>query len=60
MNFDLLLERIDKLCARKGVNRTTAFIESKVGKNFKSNLKTAGASDKTLLLPSTILPFGKS
>lgn len=50
MNFDLLLERIDKLCARKGVNRTTAFIESEVGKNFKSNLKTAGASDKNLAL----------
>lgn len=41
MNKDLLIERIAALCKEKGVNVTTAFEESGVGKNFRSNLKTS-------------------
>ena len=41
MNNDLLLKRIDELCAEKGVKKTTAFTDSHVGKNFASNLKTS-------------------
>ena len=36
-----LLERIDKLCAERGIKRTTAFEESGVKKNFGTNLKTS-------------------
>lgn len=43
-NKDAMLLRIDALCAEKNINRTTAFIESGVGKNFKSNLTTANPS----------------
>lgn len=50
MNNTLLLKRIDELCAEKGVNKTTAFTESHVGKNFASNLKTANPSQKNLAL----------
>ena len=50
MDTTVLLERIAFLCKNKGVNATTAFRDSGVGKNFKSNLKTAGASDKNLRL----------
>lgn len=50
MNKDLLIERIDKLCKQKGVNMTTAFTSSGVGKNFRSNLKTADPSEKNLSL----------
>lgn len=50
MNTDLLLERIALLCKEKGVNKTTAYIESAVGKNFGSNLKTAKPSKKNLSL----------
>ena len=39
-----LLTRIDLLCEKKGISPTTAFTESGVGKNFKSNLKTASPS----------------
>lgn len=50
MNKDLLIERIEKLCKQKGVNMTTAFTSSGVGKNFRSNLKTADPSEKNLSL----------
>ena len=50
MNKDLLIERIAALCKEKGVNVTTAFEESGVGKNFRSNLKTSNPSDKNLYL----------
>ena len=50
MNKDLLIERIAALCKEKGVNVTTAFEESGVGKNFRSNLKTSNPSDKNLKL----------
>ncbi len=41
MNKTVLIERIEKLCAERGITMNTAFVESGVGKNFKSNLKTA-------------------
>ena len=44
INTKLLIERIDHLCSLKGINRTTAFVESGVGKNFKSNLSTSSPS----------------
>lgn len=50
MNKDLLIQRIEKLCKQKGVNMTTAFTSSGVGKNFRSNLKTSDPSDKNLSL----------
>lgn len=50
MDNALLLKRIDELCKEKGVNKTTAFTESHVGKNFASNLKTANPSQKNLTL----------
>ena len=39
MDKELLMERITALCKEKGVNLTTAFEQSGVGKNFRSNLK---------------------
>lgn len=39
-----ILTRIDLLCEKKGISPTTAFTESGVGKNFKSNLKKASPS----------------
>lgn len=50
MNKELLIERITALCKEKGVNLTTAFDQSGVGKNFRSNLKTSNPSDKNLKL----------
>lgn len=50
MNKELLLERIAALCKEKGVNVTTAFEQSGVGKNFRSNLKTSNPSKKNLYL----------
>lgn len=44
LDKDTLLSRIDVLCAEKNITRTTAFLESGVGKNFKSNLSTANPS----------------
>jgi len=41
MNKTVLIERIEKLCYERGITLNTAFVESGVGKNFKSNLKTA-------------------
>ncbi len=50
MNKQLLIERIALLCKEKGITPHTAFVESGVGKNFKSNLKTSDPSDKNLSL----------
>ncbi len=50
MNKDLMLERLKLLCDSKGISMTTAFIESGVGKNFKSNLKTANPSKKNITI----------
>lgn len=50
MNKELLMERIVALCKEKGVNLTTAFEQSGVGKNFRSNLKTSNPSEKNLKL----------
>lgn len=50
MDKELLMERITALCKEKGVNLTTAFEQSGVGKNFRSNLKTSNPSDKNLYL----------
>lgn len=44
MNKELILERIEELCRSEGISLNTAFIESGVGKNFKSNLKTSNPS----------------
>lgn len=41
MNKTVLMERIENLCHERGITLNTAFIESGVGKNFKSNLKNA-------------------
>ena len=41
MDKDLLIERIDLLCKERKIRPTTAYIESGVGKNFKSNLSVA-------------------
>ena len=41
MNTEILLSRISALCEDRGISMNTAFVESGVGKNFKSNLKTA-------------------
>lgn len=38
MNYNIMLEKIDILCSSKGITRTTAFIESGVGKNFAYNI----------------------
>ena len=48
MKIEILVERIDLLCAKRGVKRTTALIESGVGKNFVSNLKTSNPSMQKL------------
>ncbi len=50
MNKELLIEQITTLCKEKGVSMHTAFVESGVGKNFKSNLKTSDPSNKNLAL----------
>lgn len=44
IDYNILLERIEKLAAQMQKNMTTVFIESGAGKNFKSNLKTAKPS----------------
>lgn len=45
INKDILIQRIDEICAKKNINRTTAFTESGVGKNFKSNLAKCDPSE---------------
>lgn len=46
----LILDRIDQLCKAKGVSSHTAFTESGVGKNFKSNFKNANPSPGKLTM----------
>ena len=41
INKIILIERIEALCREKGISLNEAFVESKVGKNFKSNLNYA-------------------
>ncbi len=41
MNKTVLIKRIENLCKERNITLNTAFTESGVGKNFKSNLKTA-------------------
>ena len=50
MDKEALLYRIDQLCEEKHIRPTAAFIESGVGKNFKTNLKTANPSRRNLML----------
>lgn len=45
VNKEILLQRIDELCKKKNINRTTAFNESGVGKNFRSNLSKCDPSE---------------
>lgn len=44
VNVDVLLSRIDELATERKITRTTAFEQSGVGKNFKSNLTIAKPS----------------
>lgn len=44
INIDILISRIESLAHEKGLNPNTVYVESKAGKNFKSNLKTANPS----------------
>ena len=44
INVEILLSRIEKLCAEKHISQNMAFVESGVGKNFKSNLKSSRPS----------------
>lgn len=41
INKTILINRIEELCKEKGISLNEAFVESKVGKNFKSNLNYA-------------------
>jgi transcriptional regulator with XRE-family HTH domain len=50
MDKSLLKNRITDLCTKKGINMTTAFEQSGVGKNFMSNLKNSNPSKKNLFL----------
>ena len=54
MNKELLMERITALCKEKGVNLTTAFEQSGVGKNFRSNLKICTCWQSTSMSASNI------
>lgn len=49
-NKDIILSRIESLCAEKKITPTTAFVESGVGKNFKCNFKNANPSDGKLTM----------
>jgi transcriptional regulator with XRE-family HTH domain len=48
MEVNALLARIEQLCKARGINKTTAFKESGVGKNFASNLSTSNPSMQKL------------
>lgn len=50
MNKELILERIQTLCKERNIPQTTAFTESGVGKNFRSNFKTANPSEGKLTM----------
>lgn len=43
MTYDKLIQNIDKLSSKKGVNRTTALTQSGVGKNFIYNINKGSA-----------------
>lgn len=49
MDTDLLIMRIKSLCSDRGITMTTAFIESGVGKNFKSNFPSVSKKNLSLL-----------
>ena len=44
MDKQIILRRIEELCKERNISLNTAFVESGVGKNFKSNLKIANPS----------------
>lgn len=44
INKDILLTRLESLCNERKITMNTAFVESGVGKNFKSNLKISNPS----------------
>ena len=44
MDKQIILNRIEKLCKERNISLNTAFVESGVGKNFKSNLKISNPS----------------
>ncbi len=43
MNIEILFERIEALCAQKGITKTKAYIDSGVGKNFAHNINAGKA-----------------
>lgn len=43
MTYDKLIQNIDELSSKKGVNRTTALTQSGVGKNFVYNINKGSA-----------------
>lgn len=50
MNNQIILERIDAECAKKGIVRATALIESGAGRNFGSNLRSSKPSVEKIQL----------
>ena len=50
MDKDLLIKRIELLCEERKIKPTTAYIESGVGKNFKSNLSIANPTLGKIIL----------
>ena len=58
MNKTVLIKRIENLCNERNITMNTAFLESGVGKNFKSNLKNANPTLGKLTLLA--LYFGVS
>ncbi len=49
-NKDILLKRIEELCKERNITQTTAFLNSGVGKNFKSNMTTSNPSTGKILM----------
>lgn len=39
MEYTIVISRIEKLCQARGINKTTAYVQSGVGKDFGSNIK---------------------
>ena len=52
MEYTIMISRIEELCQKRGINKTTAFVQSGVGKDFSSNVKKGNvpSSDKISLL----------
>lgn len=50
MNNQILISRINELCKIKSITRNKAFTESRVGKNFISNLRSANPSEGKLTM----------